>query len=283
MASIVTKRINKKEYIYLVESIRKKQRVIQKTIKYIGKKRPIPKEEFECMIFSHKNKDWILNNKDKLSYQDHNKLKKLSNQYEEYLNNLDKISKEKEKEKFLTIFISNSNAIEGSTLTKRETFNYLFKDMTPKSHTQKELHMATNLLKAWNYLEKNHNKPIKEKDLLELHKIVNKDIESEETIGKYKNVQNYIGDIHTSSHLFVKEKMKQLLTWIRKAYKNINDFEVAFQSHAQFEIIHPFVDGNGRVGRLLLNWLLMNKNLSPLAIKVNKKNEARRTWDIAGD
>ncbi len=274
MVNIVTKKINGNEYLYLVTSIRKKQKVIQKTIKYIGKKRPIPKEEFESMRFSYEKKDQILKEfKDKLSYQDHKKIREISDKHKKYLDSLDNISKEKEREKFLSIFISNSNAIEGSTLTSKDTFNYLFKDITPESHKKKELYMATNLLKAWQYVEKSYKKLPKKVDLLELHKLVNRDIEDEETLGEYKKVQNYIGETLTTSHLFVEERMKELLNWITKAYKKVDDFEVAAQSHSQFEIIHPFVDGNGRVGRLLLNWLLMNKGLGPLAIRVEKRGK----------
>ena len=274
MVSIVTKKINGNEYLYLVHSIRKKNKVIQKTIKYIGKKRPITKDEFECMKYSYSKQDWILKEyKDTLSYQDHNRLKKASDTYKRYIKELDKVSKQKEKEKFLSIFISNSNAIEGSTLTVKETFNYLFKDTVPKGHKKKELHMADNLLKAWNYVEANHKRLPKHKDLFELHKLVNKDIESDETLGKYKKVQNYVGDVYTSSYLFIKERMETLLRWIKQGFKKINDFEVAFQSHAQFEIIHTFVDGNGRVGRLVLCWLLMYKKLAPLAIHVRKRTD----------
>ncbi len=272
MVSIVTKEIKGNKYLYLVDSIRKGNKVIQKTIKYIGKKRPILPEEFECMKYSYNENDWILTDfKDELSYQKHNKMKRLSNTYGEYLKSLDKISKEKEKEKFLSTFISHMNAIEGSTMTIKETHDYLFKDISPPSHKKKELHMAENLLKAWNYVEKNKKRIPNEKDLLELHKLVNMNIEDDETLGQYKKVQNYIGNVYTSSFLFVKEKMDKLLKWIKKAFSKVDDFEVAFQSHAQFEIIHPFVDGNGRVGRLLLNWLLMYKELLPLAIPVNKR------------
>jgi len=272
MVSIVTKKINNNEYLYLVESVRKNTKVIQKTIKYIGKKRIITKEEFECMKISHKNKDWILNNfKDELSYQNHEEMKQASNKYKQYINQLDEISKQNEKEKFLVKFISNSNAIEGSTLTFDDTYNYLFNDLTPEGHSKKELYMASNLLKAWNYVEKNHNKFPSEKDLFQLHKMVNENIETEQTLGKYKIIQNYIGNIYTTSYLFVKERIIKLFFWIKKAFKQVNDFEVAFQSHTQFEIIHPFVDGNGRIGRLLLNWILMYKDLEPLAIRFNKR------------
>jgi len=208
-------------------------------------------------------------------------MKDLSKLYDTYIKNLDRVSKENEKEKFLGKFIANSNAIEGSTLSVKETHNLLFNDIIPTGHKKKELFMATNMLKAWEYLEKNCKRMPKQSDLLKLHKYVNANIEEEETLGKYKGVQNYIGDVLTSSFLFTQERMDQLLKWINQAFKKIDDFEVAFQSHAQFEIIHPFIDGNGRVGRLILNWLLIYKGLNPLAIKSEKKNIYINALDIA--
>lgn len=284
MVSIVTKNIHGKEYLYLVASVREGTKVIQKTVKYIGKKRPVTEHEFNCMKLSYKDEDWILDQcKDTLSYQDHEEMKKRSYGYKDYMKGLDPVSQEKERERFLSIFIANSNAIEGSTLTNEETFNYLFKDITPKSHTKKELFMASNLLDAWRYLEMNHKILPTHKEIIGLHRLVNKGIESDETLLSYKKVQNYIGDVYTTSPLFVEEKMEKLLTWMQKAFKEIDDFEAAFQLHAQFEIIHPFVDGNGRVGRLLLNWLLIHKGYMPLAIPVKKRadyisalNNARR-------
>lgn len=272
MVYLVTKKIKGHEYQYLVNNIREGTKTIQKTIKYLGKKRPISKEEFECIKLSYEKKDWILTEyQDYLSYQDYELMKKNSSYYQKHLFSLDEVSKEKEREKFLSMFISNSNAIEGSTLTVYETNNLLFNDLTPKGYSKKEINMAQNLLNAWIYVEKNHKRLPKKEDLLKLHKMVNQNIESDETLGNYKQIQNYIGAIFTTSTFFVEDRMVDLLKWVRKAYKEINDFEVAFQSHAQFEIIHPFVDGNGRVGRLLLNWLLMYKKLSPLAIRLKKR------------
>lgn len=274
MVSITTKKIKGRDYLYLVESIRKGDKVIQRTVKYIGKKRPILREELECMKLSYQNKDWVLMDfNDELPYTEHHKMKIASSNYKKYLNSLDEMSKEKEKQKFLSSFIASSNAIEGSTLTPKETYDFLFNDVVPKGHTKKEIYMATNLLSAWEYAEKNCSRFPTHNDLFELHKRVNLNIESEKTLGKYKTVQNYIGDVYTSSFLFAEEKMDKLLQWIKTAFSKIDDFEAAFQSHAQFEIIHPFVDGNGRVGRLLLNWLLMMKGLMPLAISSKMRNE----------
>lgn len=272
MASIVTKKIKSREYLYLVASVRKGKKVTQKTIKYIGKKRHISPHEFACMERSSKGEDWILKDLgEELSYQEHYQMKKASEAYRAYLFTLDPLSKQKEKERFLTLFIAESNAIEGSTLTKEETFNYLFNDITPAGKSKKELFMASNLFQAWKYVEEHAREFPTKKHLCLLHRIVNAKIETDSTLGNYKPVQNYIGDIYTTSYLFVEERVKQLLSWIKKAWKELDDFEVAFQSHAQFEIIHPFVDGNGRVGRLLLNWLLLYKNLMPLAIPAAKR------------
>jgi len=270
MVCIITKKIKNKEYLYLVTSMREDGKIKKKTIKYIGAKRFISKKEKECIEYSYKNKDWILKNHDTLSYQDHNKLKELSNQYKKYIHSLDKVSKEKERERFLSIFIANSNAIEGSTLTVQETHNLLFNKIAP-SKDIKDIFMATNMYKAWQYLEENITHLPTENDIKMLHGYVNQEIEEDATLGIYKQVQNYIGDTNTSSYLFTKEKMKQLLRWINNSYKTINDFEIAFQSHIQFEIIHPFIDGNGRVGRLLINWLLMHKKLQPIAIPIEER------------
>jgi len=282
MVSIVSKNISGKQYMYLVESVRKGDKVIQKTIKYIGKKRPIREEEFDCMKLSYENKDWVLKEFiDTLSYQDYNKMREASKKYKNHISSLDSISREKEREIFLSKLIANTNAIEGSTMTQEETFRYLFEDKTPKGHSRKEIHMAENLLKALNYVEQNFKRFPNKIDILELHKIVNYDIEDDFTLRGYKQVQNYVGGMYTSSYLFVEEKMSLLFRWIKKAYRNIDDFEVAFQSHAQFEIIHPFVDGNGRVGRLLLNWLLMYKGLSPLIIRNTLREDYISALNVA--
>lgn len=274
MVSIVTKKIRGGAYLYLVHSLRKGKRVIQKTIKYVGPTRPIPREEFHCMERSYRNEDWVLPaRQDQLPYTHHQEMKLASQRYLQYWRTLDKVSQEKEREKFLSNFIASSNAIEGSTMTVKDTFHFLFQDIIPSGHSKKELHMAENLLEAWQYLEKNAHHFPSEKELCLLHALVNRHIESEETLGAYKKVQNYIGDAHTTSYLFVEEKMQQLFHWLKKAFVKIDDFEVAFQSHAQFEIIHPFVDGNGRVGRLLLNWLLRWKKHAPLAIRSSRREQ----------
>lgn len=282
MVSIVKKNIKGNDYLYLVDSIRTGKKVRQKTIKYIGPKRPVRKEELDCMKLSYSNEDWVLSKaKDQLSYQDHKLLKETSDKHKSYLKSADPLTREKENNRFLSIFIANSNAIEGSTLTPSDTYKYLFEDIVPYGKTKKELHMATNLLNAWNYMQSQIKTKPSLKHLQELHKLVNKDIETDATLGKFKPIQNYVGTSLTTSFLFVEEKLKKLLTWTTTAKKSMNDFEIAFQSHVQFEVIHPFIDGNGRVGRLLLNWLLIQFKLEPLAIDVSARAEYILTLENA--
>jgi Fic family protein len=274
MVAIVTKRIKGNEYLYLVTSIRKGEKVIQKTIKYIGKKRPISKSEFECMKYSYENRDWILSDmEDFLSYTDHSLLLETSKKVKEYKKHIHKYSDDILEKEFLSTFIASTNAIEGSTLTKEQTYNYLFEDIVPAGRSKKELYMAENILTAWNYCKDNCSRFPNQNDLKILHSMVNKGIESEKTLGKYKPIQNYVGDIYTTSFLFTDKKIEQLLRWIRKAKRKMNEFEIIFQSHAQFEIIHPFLDGNGRVGRLLINWLLIYYGLEPMIIRNTKRDQ----------
>ncbi len=274
MVSIVKKMIKGNEYLYLVRSVREGDKVRQQNIKYIGRKRPISRHEFECMKISAEEKDWVLlGHEEFLPYQEHARLRETSDNEKKRIGSLDKVSQEKEKERFLSSFIANSNAIEGSTMTVDETHDFLFGDIAPAGHTKKELFMASNLLKAWKYVEKNQRHLPTEEDIKTLHKMVNENVETDETLGKYKQVQNYVGNSYTTSQLFVEERMKRLMKWIKRGFREMDDFEVAFQSHAQFEIIHPFIDGNGRVGRLLMNWLLMSRGLTFFAIRIKSRND----------
>src|SRR3989338_4229685 len=130
MVSIVSKRINGKEYLYLVESLRTGDKIQQKTIKYLGPKRPISKAEFTCMELSYQEKDWILQKyEETLPYTHHHQMKIASQSYLKHVHALDSMSQEKEQERFLSQFIASSNAIEGSTMTAKDTFNFLFQDI----------------------------------------------------------------------------------------------------------------------------------------------------------
>ena len=106
--------------------------------------------------------------------------------------------------------------------------------------------------------------------------IVEKILNGEETSfvdkdnnGKYRKCNVYIGGSMGAIPISIKPKMKELINFIKKI-KTKHD---CWDAHNEFEVIHPFVDGNGRVGRLILNWLLLNKGFKFEIIDCEKRLE----------
>ena len=173
-----------------------------------------------------------------------------------------------------TEFIYNSNAIEGNTLTLRETDIILQYGVTIKGKSLKE----HNEVKGQEYALDFLNDVLKTKESLsvriirEFHALVlNDDFKNR---GKFKQENNIIlGDkFQTTPFYQVEEKLQELIDNFLKSKENIVEKVAKF--HAEFEKIHPFNDGNGRTGRLLMNLELM-KNGYPITII---KNENRNDY-----
>lgn len=162
----------------------------------------------------------------------------------------------------------NSNGIEGNTLTLRET-QVVLEGITVGGKSIKEHLEAINHEKAILYLndlvkEKN---PITEWNIKSIHQLVLKDID-DENAGRYRRENVTIkGANHIPpDYLKVPELMEKLIL----NYKNWNDFHPIIQAtllHGELVKIHPFVDGNGRTSRLLMNLDLMNHGYNPVIIK----------------
>ena len=176
----------------------------------------------------------------------------------------------------------NSNGIEGNTLTLRET-QVVLEGITVGGKSIKEHLEAINHEKAILYLNDlvKENNPITEWNIKSIHQLVLKDID-DENAGRYRRENVTIkGAIHIPpDYLKVPELMEKLVL----NYENWNDFHPIIQAallHGELVKIHPFIDGNGRTSRLLMNLDLMNHGYNPVIIKKEDRLEYYEALDKA--
>ena len=187
-------------------------------------------------------------------------------------------------DEFVLSLTYHSNSIEGSTLTKNETGAILFDNATIPNKEVIEHLEAKNHQSALNYLFKkiNQSSKVTEEFILKLHSILMNSIK--EDAGQYRNhgVRIVGANIATANHLKIQKLMNSLVSNINKKEKDI--IKQVSEIHTSFEQIHPFSDGNGRIGRLLIHAMLMSNNLAPAIIKQEDKrfyysylNKAQKT------
>ena len=165
----------------------------------------------------------------------------------------------------------NSNHIEGSQLTHDQT-RYIFETntigMEDKSAKVDDIVETANHFKCIDKIIENANYKISERFIKELHSLLkNGTSDSRKSwfmVGDYKRQPNEVGGHATTSPEQVAAKMKTLLAKYNR--KNKHTFEELLDFHYQFEAIHPFQDGNGRIGRLLLFKECLRNNIVPFII-----------------
>jgi len=109
--------------------------------------------------------------------------------------------------------------------------------------------------RAWNFLIR--SKKLSEKNILWMHRILMKDHLPKKNRGAYRRQAVYVGG---KEKLFYQEIPRAITEWIEKANKSISESEI-LADHIAFEEIHPFIDGNGRSGRIFLNYMRVKRGL----------------------
>jgi len=213
--------------------------------------------------------------------------KKIQNRLEEKLRKLNsfrplpKIALQKIRERFEIEMTYNSNAIEGNSLSLKETYLVINQGITIKGKPLKDHLEAKNHKEALDYLYElvSHKKrdTISEKLVRSLHQIVVQDVDRE-WAGSYRNSSVFIGgtDFKPPEAFEVPILMADLMKWIKQQMNKLHPIELAALIHYKLVAIHPFFDGNGRTARLMMNVILLQAGY-PLSIVL--KNDRKKYYD----
>lgn len=163
-----------------------------------------------------------------------------------------------------------SNAIEGNTLTRSETALVVEKGLTVGGKSLKEHLEATNHAHALDWVQKQTTRPItgiSERDILSIHDIILKGIDDAHA-GYYRSVPVRIAGsrVILPNARKVPELMEALIQWLRKPVK-VHPIEHAAEAHYRLVTVHPFIDGNGRTARLLMNMMMLIYGYPPVIIR----------------
>ncbi len=171
-------------------------------------------------------------------------------------------------------FAYNSNHIEGSRLTHDQT-RYIYETRTIDGTVPvNDVFEAANHFKCFDYILDTVNEPITEDYIKQLHRMLKNgvmdDDEDYAVIGDYKKYPNEVGEIETALPEDVSDLVKELLS--RFDNKSALDLYDVAEFHAAFEKIHPFYDGNGRIGRLIMLKQCLANNIVPFFINEDIKH-----------
>ena len=175
------------------------------------------------------------------------------------------------RDQFILKLTYHSNSIEGSTLTEMDTAAILFDNVALPDKSLTEQLEAKNHQAALNYLFDRiagKNK-VNEDLILKLHSILMNGIRPDAGLYRRHAVRIIGVNLPTANHLRVPNLMSSLIIEVGK--KNNDIIGLSADIHSRFEQIHPFSDGNGRVGRLLMNAMLLKSNLAPAVIRQEQK------------
>lgn len=169
-----------------------------------------------------------------------------------------------------------SNAIEGNTLSRMETALVIEKGITVEGKSLREHLEAINHKKALEEirdLAKKGHQNLSERDILNIHSLILKGID-EQWAGRYRQVPVRISgsDVVLPNYVKVPSLMKDFMRWLQ-SIQGEHPVKIAADAHYKLVSIHPWVDGNGRTARLLMDFILIQHGYPPAIIR---KEERRR-------
>lgn len=257
---IIRKRkLGNKDFFYLEHSLRISRRVKKKE-KYLGS--AIPKEiekikkEFFHELFVEKYKK---------------SLDKIKEEFSKEYKNIPETGKQKYIENFMIKFTYNTNRIEGSTLTLKDTAHLLQDGISPNNRPIRDIKEAETHKKVF-YEIVNYKKDLKLDVVLYWHKLLLEQTDNE-IAGKMRRHEVAIAgtDVKLPYHIELNALLNEFFKWYEKSKDRLHPVELAALVHLKFVSIHPFTDGNGRISRLLMNFVLIKKGHPMLNISYSDR------------
>lgn len=256
---IVSKKKGNQRYFYLKHSFRKGKKVLTKE-RYLGSE--IPKDIEE-----------IKNNfKKEIKFDLNKKLEAIRNNFQNEWKRIPESAKKKELEEISIAFTYNTNAIEGSTITLEEVREIIQDKISPNKPLRDVREAETHSEIFIKMLDKKEE--ITSTLLLEWHEEMFGMTKSD-IAGKFRDYLVRVGPYLAPDWQEVKKMMNELIDFI-KNNKKMNPVELSARAHYKFEKIHPFGDGNGRIGRLLMNHILWHSDYPMLIIEYKKRKSYYR-------
>lgn len=292
MVYIYRKVVGEKQYYYLRASVRKGKRVIAKDIAFLGSDisairdnlKNIPKQYQEDIRKTYRTINRFLETNQYLEMVWAQKSRK-----DEYLTEesrkgieacrlhwdgkfqkLDNLSKEESLKHFIIEFAFNTTSIEGNTITLKQAQDLLMEELTPKGKTLREIYDLQNTEKVFNQIY-TQSREMAHNLITEIHDSLLERIDNRKGY-RTEDVRVFRSHFKVTPAPYVKADMDQLLKWYAEYERILHPFVLAVVFHHKFEKVHPFMDGNGRTGRMLMNHVLLRHKHPPIIIR--KKNRA---------
>jgi len=288
MVYIYEKTIGNKNYYYLRASKKEGSKQITKDIAYLGgtieearknfpkvarDKQEIKKAYRRISLFLerkyyHKKAEKLKLKKDDFLGSNLLEIEACKLHFNKEFQKLDTKTQKEILENFSIDYTYNTTSLEGNTITLEEAKNFFEKGKTPANRTLREIYDLQNTREVLFWLI-DSKKVINHNLIIEIHKKLMNNID--ERIG-YRTMDNRVFKSHfdTSPGIYVKTDMDLLLRWYNENKSKLHPIVLATIFHHKFEKIHPFMDGNGRTGRMLMNYILIRRGYPPIVIY--KKN-----------
>ncbi len=290
MVYIYKKQIGDRSYYYLRASVKKGDRLITKDIAYLGsslediksKLENLPKYSQQIRKAYRTIQNFIESNrylekikelkikKDTFLNELTERVESCKLHYNSIFNNFDGVTKREILKNFVVEFAFNTTSIEGNTINIEEARKLLTDGLTPKDKTLREIYDIQNTEKVFFSLL-NLKDDISHEFIIDVHKKLMENIDNRFGY-RVLDVRVIKSNFKATPAPYVKTDMGLLLRWYNENKNFLHPLVLASIFHHKFERIHPFMDGNGRTGRMILNYILLFNNYPPLIVRKKSRD-----------